>query len=66
MRALLVLTISLFALAGCDKLGVNGVVNQAVGNWAEVKLPDGCTARQVSAEEKGGVAVLCADGRVFH
>lgn len=57
---------ALLTLAGCGKIGVSGVVSQVVGNWAEVKLPANCQAKQISAEENSGVAVLCEDGRVFH
>ena len=63
-RLTVILALSL--LAGCGKVGVSGVMSQVVGNWAEVKLPDGCVAKSISAEENSGVAVLCEDGRVFH
>jgi hypothetical protein len=53
-------------LCGCGKLGVSGNVAQLVGNWAEVKLPDGCKVKQIAAERDSGVAVLCEDGRIFH
>ena len=53
-------------LAGCGKLGVSGTVNQMVGDWAEVKLPAGCTPKQIAGEEGSGVIVLCEDGRIFH
>jgi hypothetical protein len=53
-------------LSACDKLGPTGIANQAVGNWAQIQLPPGCTVKQIAAEEHGGVAVLCEDGRVFH
>jgi hypothetical protein len=66
MKTVVLALLALAALTGCDKLGVNGVVSQAVGNWAEVKLPAGCAAKQIVAEEHTGVAVLCEDGRVFH
>lgn len=65
MKKTLIVVICL-SLAGCGKLGIGGHISQLVGNWAEVKLPDGCKAKQVSAEEGSGVAVLCEDGRVFH
>jgi hypothetical protein len=54
------------SLAACGKIGVTGMVDQAMGNWAQVKLPDGCVPRQIAAEANSGVAVLCKDGRVFH
>ena len=54
------------ALAGCGKLGVSGEIQQLEGNWAQVKLPDGCKVKQVAGEESSGVIVLCEDGRVFH
>jgi hypothetical protein len=53
-------------LAGCDKVGVSGSINRAFGSWAPVSLPSGCTAKQIAADEHGGVSVLCEDGRVFH
>jgi hypothetical protein len=61
-----VLALLLLTLTGCGKLGVSGTVGKAFGDWAEVKLPSGCVAKQISAEEQGGVAVLCEDGRVFN
>lgn len=57
---------TILLLTGCGKVGVGGSVNQLVGNWAEVKLPTGCAAKQVAGEEGNGVVVLCEDGRVFH
>ena len=56
----------LVALAACGKLGDGGVMNKIVGNWAQVNLPSGCAAKQIAAEEHGGVAILCEDGRVFN
>ena len=53
-------------VTSCDKLGVGGAINRAVGNWASITLPAGCVAKQIAAEEHGGVAVLCEDGRIFH
>lgn len=53
-------------LAGCGKVGVSGSWNRAFGNWAQVTLPPGCAAKQIAADEHGGVSVLCEDGRVFH
>lgn len=53
-------------LFGCDKVGVGGSISQAFGSWAELRLPPGCVAKQISAEESAGVAILCEDGRVFH
>lgn len=53
-------------LAGCDKYGGGGRLNQLLGNWTEVKLPDGCVAKQIAAEHVSGVVVLCEDGRIFH
>lgn len=66
MRTLLVMTVAAVLLAGCDKYGVSGNISQLTGNWAEVRLPDGCVAKQIAAEESSGVVVLCQDGRVFH
>ncbi len=54
------------ALSACDKLGAGGGFQHLVGNWAEIHMPPGCVAKQISAEETAGVAVLCEDGRVFH
>lgn len=65
MRIILVSLIAL-TLAGCGKVGVGGAISQTFGNWAQVNLPNGCKAKQISAEENSGVAVLCEDGRVFH
>lgn len=56
----------LLSLAACGKLGISGIASQALGDWAEVKLPPGCAVKQVAAEESSGVVVLCEDGRVFH
>lgn len=56
----------LLALAGCGKTGVGGAFAQAVGDWAEIKLPDGCTPKLIAGEEGNGVIVLCEDGRIFH
>lgn len=53
-------------LSACGKIGLGGQVSQLMGNWAELKLPEGCRPKQISAEEGAGVAVLCEDGRVFH
>lgn len=63
---LTVIVLACMGLSACDKVGVGGAMSQVFGNWAEVKLPPGCVAKQVSAEEGNGVAVLCEDGRVFH
>lgn len=54
------------ALAGCDKYGAGSGIDRLLGNWVPVTLPDGCVVKQIAAEENGGVAVLCEDGRVFH
>jgi len=53
-------------LGACGKVGVGGSINRALGNWAPVVLPNGCKAKQIAADEHGGVSVLCEDGRVFH
>lgn len=66
MKKYLILSMAIVLLAGCGKLGVSGHIAQAFGDWAEVRLPDGCRVKQISAEEDSGVAVLCEDGRVFH
>lgn len=57
---------ALLLLSGCEKVGAGGALNRAFGNWAPVTLPDGCKAKQIAADEHGGVSVLCEDGRVFH
>jgi hypothetical protein len=56
----------IMGLAACDKVDVSGTINRAFGSWAPVALPEGCRARQIAADEHGGVSVLCEDGRVFH
>lgn len=53
-------------LAGCGKVGIEGAVKQHFGDWAQITLPAGCVAKQISASRGAGVAVLCEDGRVFH
>lgn len=53
-------------LSACDKVGVGGTINRAFGSWAQVTLPPNCAAKQIAADEHGGVSVLCEDGRVFH
>jgi len=53
-------------LAGCGKLGVSGHIAHAMGDWAPVDMPSGCAPKQIAASEgASGIAVLCADGRVF-
>lgn len=56
----------LVLLAGCGKVGVEGTISRAFGNFVQVTLPEGCKAKQIAADEHGGVSVLCEDGRVFH
>ena len=53
-------------LGACGKVGFNGTIDRAFGSWAAVTLPPGCVAKQIAADEHGGVSVLCEDGRVFH
>lgn len=60
------ITLVCVVMSACGKVGVSGHWNRAFGNWAEVRLPPGCTARQIAADENGGVSILCEDGRVFH
>ena len=60
-RVLFVL-LAVMPLSACDQR--TGA--QAVGAWAEIKLPPDCKAKQIASEVRGGVAVLCEDGRVFH
>lgn len=66
MRTKLAILAMALVLTGCDKMGASGIVNQTFGNWAEIKLPDGCVAQQIASSSDSGVAVLCEDGRVFH
>jgi hypothetical protein len=63
---IVIITTLAFLLTSCDKVGVGGTVSQVFGSWAELRLPPGCVAKQISAEESSGVAILCEDGRVFH
>lgn len=65
MKYLSVALITLL-LCGCGKVGVGGKISRAFGNFVQVALPDGCKAKQIAADEHGGVSVLCEDGRVFH
>lgn len=66
MRKFFIITAAVLMLSGCGKVGFWGRTEQAFGNWVQVKLPDGCVAKQIAAEEDSGVALLCEDGRVFH
>lgn len=66
MKKLIVLGLIVLSVAACDKMGVGGVVNQAVGNWAQIKVPEGCVVTQIASSSDSGVAVLCEDGRLFH
>lgn len=66
MKKIITIAILCFGLVACGKLGAGGITAQAFGNWAAVKLPDGCVAKQIAGEESTGVIVLCEDGRVFH
>jgi len=66
MKRIIIVAAACAALAGCNKYGVGSGVSRLMGNWVQVNLPYGCTAKQIAAEERGGVAVLCEDGRVFH
>ena len=66
MTKILVVAAAALVLSGCGKVGVGGMMSQAVGNWAEVRLPDGCKAKMIAAEENSGTVVLCEDGRLFH
>lgn len=65
MKSLSVALLALL-LVGCGKVGVGGTISRAFGNFVQVTLPDGCKAKQIAADEHGGVSVLCEDGRVFH
>ena len=65
MNKIVALMVVALSLTGCAKVGVSGKLNQLVGDWAEVHLPDGCVAKQVAASQHE-VVVLCEDGRVFH
>lgn len=62
-RAVLLLCLLTF---GCAKYGVSGCASHAVGDWAQVNIPDGCKVKAIAAEKDSGVAILCEDGRVFH
>ena len=66
MKKLIVGLVICVALSGCGKLGVVGHIDQAIGNWAQINLPENCKPKQISAEQGSGVAILCEDGRVFH
>jgi hypothetical protein len=65
MKIISILMIAAF-IGGCGKVGVSGSIDRAFGSWAAVRLPDGCVAKMIAADEHGGVSVLCEDGRVFH
>ena len=65
MKKIIVCAAALLALGGCGKIGFEGAVSQALGNWAEVQLPPGCKAKQIAGEEGNGTIVLCEDGRLF-
>lgn len=60
------IALMVLALAGCNKVGVGGSIARTFGDWAQVALPPSCIAKQIAADEHGGVSVLCEDGRVFH
>lgn len=62
---LIILATLLITLTACGKLGVTGTINQELGNWAQVNVPDGCVPKQIAAEGNSGVVMLCEDGRVF-
>lgn len=66
MKKTIVVVTMCLMLGACGKLGFTGKLSHMVGNWVQVNLPADCVAKQISAEEGAGVAVLCADGRVFH
>lgn len=61
-----IIVLTCLLLGACDKVGVSGSINRAFGSWAQVALPPGCAAKQIAADEHGGVSLLCEDGRVFH
>lgn len=58
--------LALTALAGCGKYGAGTALDRLIGNWAPIAPPSGCVVKQIAAEESGGLAVLCEDGRLFH
>lgn len=67
MKIKLIILIALIAaLTGCDKMGVQGIINQNLGNWAEIRLPENCVPSQIASSSDAGVVVLCKDGRLFH
>lgn len=61
-----VICASVLSVAGCSKYGVNGSINQVIGDWTQLNLPKGCVAKQIAAEGSSSMAVLCEDGRVFY
>lgn len=65
MRKIILASLLLFTLTGCNKYGVGGTLNHMVSNWVPVNLPSGCVPQQVSTGSQG-LVVLCKDGRVFH
>ena len=66
MKLMLAVISVALLLSACGKLGAGGVANRVFGNWAEVRLPKDCVAKNIAGEEASGVIVLCEDGRIFH
>lgn len=63
---LIISSIFIVMLTGCNKMGVQGIVNRNLGNWAEINLPENCVPAQIASSSDAGVVVLCTDGRLFH
>ncbi len=61
-----VLSFVALSLCSCGKYDPGSSISHAFGGWGEIRLPDGCVAKQIAVESNNGVAVLCEDGRVFH
>lgn len=65
LAAIVSAIVALVTFTACGKIGVGGHIDQMMGNWAPVNLPEGCQAKMIAADNHT-VAVLCEDGRVFH
>jgi hypothetical protein len=65
-KKLIAIALLSLTFSACGKVGCSGTIDRAFGSWAAVTLPPNCIAKQIAADEHGGVSVLCEDGRVFH
>lgn len=65
-KRIILLVILFISLTACDKMGATGILNQNLGNWAELKLPKYCVPKEIASSSDAGVALLCEDGRLFH